>query len=99
MATRHRRKYREPGWEKYPVFWSYSVAFKRPRGRKLLWINTEEQSEVKASEAALEYMVGEYIEYGITKAYYKFFGGYSRQITSEEYEGSEHKVSPVGKFS
>lgn len=89
MTQRKRRS--QPGWEDRPVLWSYSVAFKKPRGKRLLWVSTDAQEEAEASRQANTFMddrhPGEgFIEYGISKTYWRDWGGYSEPIIREEYE-------------
>lgn len=86
-----RKEYKEPGWERQPVSWSFSVAFKKPRGKRLIWVSTESQNEVAASKEANSFMEkrypGEgYIEYGISKTYWRHWAHYSTPITQEDYE-------------
>ncbi len=86
-----RKDYLEPGWQEQPVWWSYSVAFKRPRSGRLIWVSTSAQTVSEASREANETMgrhrpTGGYLEYGITKTYYRHFGGYDKQITKDDYD-------------
>jgi len=86
-----RKSYRQPGWERQPVSWAYSVAFKKPRSGRLLWVSTDKQSETEASKEAQAVMAehhpdSDYLEYGISKTYWRHWGGYNEQITEDEYE-------------
>lgn len=86
-----RKAYRPPGWEEQPVSWSFSVAFKKPREGRLLWISTTTQDEVKASRQAQAYVDENYPgkrfhEYGISRTYWRHWRGYSEPITKDEYE-------------
>jgi hypothetical protein len=64
------------------------VAFKKPRGKRLLWISTDAQDEVKASRQAQRYVEENYPdnEYGISRTYWRHWRGYSEPITKDEYE-------------
>lgn len=85
---------RFPGWDQMQVFWSYSVAFKKPRSRRLYWVPTNAQEEADASNKAATWMAKHYphadyeelAEAGISKTYWRHWGGYEEQITKEEYE-------------
>jgi hypothetical protein len=89
-----RKRYTPPGWDRMQVFWSYSVAFKKARGKRLYWVTTKAQNETDASRRARAWMSKyfprddweDWIEYGISKSYGRFWGGYSEPITKEEYE-------------
>lgn len=88
-----RREYMEPGWSERPVWWSYSVGFKKPRGHRLLWISTSAQTVTEASKEAAaliaKHRPGEgFLEYGITKTYWRHFGGYDKPITKEDYDSA-----------
>ena len=86
-----RKPYRPPGWEAQPVSWAFSVSFKKPRGKRLLWIATEAQDEAAASRQAQAYVEKNYPdegfrEYGISRTYWRHWRGYSEPITKDEYE-------------
>lgn len=93
------RRYPTPGWSSRPVFWSYSVAFKKPRSRKLVWVHTRSTDVVEASKEARRLLPGDpeqagYHEYGISKSYWRDWGGYLEPISSDEYKyGVEHGVA------
>lgn len=95
-----RKDYKAPGWESQPVSWSYSVSFKKPRGKRLLWISTDAQDQAEASRRANMYMdenrSGEgFREYGISKTYWRHWGGYSEPITEDEYEFAQDRAKCV----
>lgn len=89
-----RKHQRTAGWDRMQVFWSYSVAFKKPRGKRLYWITTNAQNETEASRKAETWMAKyfprddweEWVEYGISKTYSRHWGGYDETITREEYD-------------
>jgi hypothetical protein len=86
-----RKPYRPPGWEDQPVSWSFSVSFKKPRGKHLLWISTDTQDEVAASRQAQAYIKKKHpgeglYEYGISRTYWRHWRAYSEPITKDEYE-------------
>lgn len=86
------------GWdpERRPVDWFWSVAFKKPRGGKLLWIDSGTKDEVAASKIARGLMAVKhsgagYHEYGLSKTYYRYWprssgGAQPEPITRAEYE-------------
>jgi len=95
-----RKSYRAPGWEDRPVSWAYSVSFKKPRGKTLLWVSTDSQDEVEASRQAQTWIEENrpnegFIEYGISKTYWRHWGGYSEPIILEEYEFGLERAKAV----
>lgn len=88
---------RTPGWEKQPVDWSISVAFKKPKSGYLIWVDTREKDPTLASKQAREYMKTAYPdegyeEYGQSETCYRCWEKYDEYITHDEYsEGLAHK--------
>lgn len=88
------------GWDpsRQPVDWSYSVAFKKPRGGKLFWVDSGLKDVVEASKAARVLVAmkqggGAYNEYGVSKSYWRIWDHAKESITSGEYEeGLRHKA-------
>jgi hypothetical protein len=75
---RTRPRERTSGWERRPVDWSYSVAFKKPRSGKLMWVDSGTQDEVAASKIARALVAAkpggsDYREYGLSKTYYRLW--------------------------
>jgi hypothetical protein len=86
------------GWdpERRPVDWFWSVAFKKPRSGKILWIDSGTKDEVAASKVAralvaVNHPGAAYHEYGLSKTYYRYWprssgGPRPEPITKSEYE-------------
>lgn len=78
------------GWKDQPLFWSYSVAFKRTGSSELKWIATDSQDVCEASRAAQRLMSQRhrdagYREYGVSKSYWCRWPGWDEPLTEEEY--------------
>jgi len=93
------KHYRTPGWQQQPVFWSFSVAYKKPRGKRLSWVHTDAQDAAGASRQVSP--TEGFIEYGVSKSFWRHWGRYNESITHEEYEAAVERgleVSPVSRI-
>ncbi len=90
------------GWDpgRQPTDWSYSVAFKKPRSGKLLWVDSGTKDEHAASKIARALVAvrhgGEgYQEYGISKSYWRIWGENrsTEPITRKEYEAGQRRMA------
>jgi hypothetical protein len=85
------------GWERTPVDWFISVAFKKPKSGHLIWIDSRDKDPTLASKMAREYMDIAYSdegyqEYGQSETCYRRWEQFDEYITHDEYlEGLAHK--------